>query len=205
MINNQLPTVSHWHAVNRCNIYQSVSNFQRHPVDPNGICSQYLMESKHVSLSPSLPHIIQLMVILPGSAKLDFLWLISTISILIVISSWTTGWVSGWSWISVFLGLIYIYINTLQYIISLCLTILYIYIHIYIYIPYFASMQMPLILFPETSCAALDIIFSRSSSFWPCPAWRWSKAWASASKCKKRLSQIWIMWVNNNKQVVSII
>lgn len=184
---------------------------QQFPETPNGICSQYLMESKHVTLSPSLPHIIQLMVILPGSAKLDFLWLISTISILIVISSWTTGWVSGWSWVSWCFFFYNIYILYIQYTISLCLTILHIYIlyinnipRIYIY-SIFASMQMPLILFPETSCAALDIIFSRSSSFWPCPAWRWSKAWASASKCKKRLSQIWIMWVNNNKQVVSII
>ena len=160
MIHNKLPSVSHWHAVNRCNIYQLVSNFQRHSVDPNGICSQYLMESEHVTLSLSLPHII-LMVILPESAKLDLLWLISTISILIVISSWTTGWVSGWNWISwcFFLLNIYIYI---QYNISLCLTILYIYIyhmyinniqyiyifHICIFCIYADAFK---ILFPETS------------------------------------------------------
>jgi hypothetical protein len=116
---------------------------QQFPETPNGICSQYLMESKHVTLSPSLPHIIQLMVILPGSAKLDFLWLISTISILIVISSWTTGWVSGWSWVSWCFFFYNIYILYIQYTISLCLTILHIYIlyinnipRIYIYIPY---------------------------------------------------------------------
>lgn len=114
---------------------------QQFPETPNGICSQYLMESKHVTLSPSLPHIIQLMVILPGSAKLDFLWLISTISILIVISSWTTGWVSGWSWVSWCFFFYNIYILYIQYTISLCLTILHIYIlyinnipRIYIYI-----------------------------------------------------------------------
>ena len=184
---------------------------QQFPETPNGICSQYLMESKHVTLSRSLPHIIQLMVILPGSAKLHFLWLISTISILIVISSWTTGWVSGWSWIISFFKYIYI-----QYTISLCLTILYIYYilyinnipHIYIYIySIFASMQCRCLRsFSQRHPVLLwTYFFSRSSSFWPCPAWRWSKAWASASKCKKRLSQIWIMWVNSNKQVASII